>query len=204
MKPLISLMLLASMLPGVARAQAGGLPAGQSDCLNAANSFVGCIQESPQASTPEPLVTFGSPLGNGVFSTMPLPPTVTLLGAVVLFESKNAVDATTLFFNGIPVSDVAVSFVMPGSPAIGVNLISDGHPDLPAWVAYLNSLPAAAPITVMAETGAYQDVTQALHTPYNVQIASDVEAVPEPTSYSLLGLGLGLLATWVRRQRRDG
>lgn len=205
MKSLVPQVLSMSMLPGFAVAQANGLPSTLSDCLRVDTAVVGCVDELPAAAALEPLISFGTPLGTGVLPVL-LPPSpgliATLAGVVVLVEPGPPDPGAPMLFNNIPVSDLALSFQVPGGAGLGVIFMSDGHPSLPEWVSALNAMPAP-PVTVLLETGSYQDVTPGLHTPYKVEIASDiVDVVPEPAGYAMLGLGLGLLAGWMRRQRR--
>jgi hypothetical protein len=82
-----------------------------------------------------------------------------------------------------------------GPPFIA--LVSDNNPDL---ATYVGAIPAGATVTVMAETGALQDLTGPLAPPLfpPTGVAIDVQvvsAVPEPSTLALAALAtVGLLA----------
>lgn len=176
--------------------------------LPAGGVFVVTLTESAAGATgPETAVFNLPPLPDGVLTTL-LPPTIApVKAAVVLLEPVGATPdpgTTPIFFNNRIVSDFVIAFFTPNSlvSPVGVALISDGDGNLALWASILFS--GAVPVIGLDETGAFQDLTVALGTPYRVEVVSDVGAVPEPGSAALLLLGAGVVLCASRRLSVQG
>ena len=150
----------------------------------------------------------GLPDGVAPPGGLPPPGVFPVLSYVALLEPLNdPIDpGTTPIIIIIPgagsrvLSDLAISFTVPNG--VGVAFLSDADPLLQAYASFLQ-LNNNAALKFVTETGQLQDVTAFLQTPYRVQVASDVAAVPEPAAYALLAAGLGMLG-WRKRRRAQG
>ena len=163
-------------------------------------------------SIPEPAVAglgesslFFAPSGG----TAPPPDFNPALTYVVLSEPAGAApepgDESPIFLPGTEtiVSDLVIgSFQSGGQFAAGVQLLSDGDPNL---LGLVETIPAAV-LQIIPETGDLEDVTGLLGSGpagLRVQVQSDV-VVPEPGTFALLGVGLLGLAAQGRQRRPLG
>lgn len=206
------------VLVGSASAQSNTLPPFLSDELLVSDPAGGVIQDSfltegaNAAGIIQPeTATFSVPGAiDGVqgVNTAPLNNPAALLpqvkSVVALLESPNDVPepGVTPIYVQTPygtrqLSDLVISFNNPnGLP--GVAFISDGDGNLNKWNIALGGVYANA----LEETGALQDVTPLLQTPYKVQVASDIAAVPEPSAYGMLLTGLGVFGAILRKSAK--
>ena len=205
-----SLFLIAASLAlaaGTASAQI--LPPTQSDELRI-TSPTGVVLldvfllELPGASESGAYNIPGLPDGVTPPGGLPPPGVFPVLSYVALLEPLNdPIDPGTTPIIIIPgagsrvLSDLAISFTVPNG--VGVAFLSDADPLLQAYASFLQ-LNNNAALKFVTETGQLQDVTALLQTPYRVQVASDVAAVPEPAGWLLLAAGLGVLGLAKRRR----
>ena len=100
------------------------------------------------------------------------------------------------------VSDAVISTIGNQVQApFQVSLVSDGDPDLPAIVQFLQS--SGAPWTPLPETGLLQDLTPFLipsQFPWTVGVRSDVN-VPEPSTFIMASLGIVTILGYRIRRR---
>ena len=82
---------------------------------------------------------------------------------------------------------------------MGVGFVSDGDANLALWASVL--MRGAAALSGVDETGAFQDLTSLLGTPFKVEVVSDVSAVPEPAASALLLSVLAMLGCARLRRR---
>jgi hypothetical protein len=146
----------------------------------------------------------------------PIPPATAVMlkgaGIVALYEpagEPSEPGETPIIIPGpngpITLSDVVIStLAIPAVPPF-ITLVSDGGPDLGQIAAELPTLPG---VTYLQETGQLQDLSPFLAPagnplgPLIVAVASDVNPVPEPSTFVLLGLSsIGLFGlVWHRRR----
>ena len=218
MLKIVSITAALLFASGVATAQTPCNPASSqcSDLLKVsvlgAPDFVLTMPEGAPGSV-EPTGVYDAPPGTfGLVGPGTLPVGTGFIGGVALIEplGTGIAAGTPILYNQFPVSDLVLSFRFTnpnGVNTFGVAFISDGSPDLVAWINFFNATPPAVfTLPTLVETGVYQDVTPFLGLPvpgpFRVAVLSDVEAIPEPQTYALFAAGLGLLHLVLRRKTR--
>ncbi len=130
------------------------------------------------AGTIEPIITLGTdPTGAGI------------TGYVSLLETTTGGNVPQNVSDYIWVDQGTFFFASDGDP--------DGFPTFP-----FNAVVAGNPLGSLPETGGFQDVSSYFGLPTGaLQVMSDVDVVPEPSTMALLGLGGLAFVQYFRRRK---